>query len=60
VFAKHLSNLAGCATGFTGEAGGRVSDARNINLDSGSAAFTRRHRFFSPLSNLPFGPALIR
>jgi hypothetical protein len=57
VFAKNLSNGAGYnPTGFTGEAGGRVTDPRNINLDYGNVAFTRRHRLLSTfLYDLPFG-----
>jgi hypothetical protein len=57
VFAKNLSNGAGYnPTGFTGEAGGRVTDPRNINLDYGNVAFTRRHRMLSTfLYDLPFG-----
>jgi len=57
VYAKNLSNGAGYnPTGFTGEAGGRVTDPRNINLDYGNVAFTRRNRFLSTfLYDLPFG-----
>jgi hypothetical protein len=56
-WAKNLSNGAGYApSGFTGEAGGRVTDPQNINLDYGNVAFTRRHRFLSTfLYDLPFG-----
>ena len=47
-FTKNLSNGAGYApSGFTGEAGGRVTDPQNIDLDYGNVAFTRRHRFLS-------------
>jgi hypothetical protein len=55
-FTKNLSNGAGYApSGFTGEAGGRVTDPQNINLDYGNVAFTRRHRFLSTFSyDLPF------
>jgi hypothetical protein len=54
---KNLSNGAGYSpTGFTGEAGGRVTDPQNINLDYGNVAFTRRHRFLSTfVYDLPFG-----
>jgi hypothetical protein len=57
VFAKNLSNGAGYnPTAFTGEAGGRATDPRNINLDYGNVAFTRRHRMLSTfLYDLPFG-----
>ncbi|HEY2017535.1 MAG TPA: TonB-dependent receptor, partial [Bryobacteraceae bacterium] len=57
VFAKNLSNGAGYApSGFTGEAGGRATDPRNINLDYGNVAFTRRHRFLSTfVYDLPVG-----
>jgi Carboxypeptidase regulatory-like domain len=56
-FAKNLSNGAGYApSGFTGEAGGRVTDPQNIALDYGNVAFTRRHRFLSTfLYDVPFG-----
>jgi Carboxypeptidase regulatory-like domain/TonB dependent receptor len=56
-FTKNLSNGAGYSpTGFTGEAGGRVTDPQNINLDYGNVAFTRRHRFLSTfVYDLPFG-----
>jgi hypothetical protein len=57
VFAKNLSNGAGYSpTGFTGEAGGRVTDPQNIGLDYGNIAYTRRHRFLSTfVYELPFG-----
>jgi hypothetical protein len=57
VFARNLSNGAGYnPSGFTGEAGGRVTDPHNINLDYGNVAFTRRHRLLSTfLYDLPFG-----
>ena len=57
VFAKNLGNGAGYApTGFTGEAGGRVTDPQNIGLDYGNVAFTHRHRFLSTfVYELPFG-----
>jgi hypothetical protein len=56
VFAKNLSNGAGYnPSGFTGEAGGRLTDPRNINLDYGNVAFTRRYRLLSTfLYDLPF------
>jgi hypothetical protein len=56
-FTKNLSNGAGYApSGFTGEAGGRVTDPQNINLDYGNVAFTRRNRFLSTfVYDLPFG-----
>lgn len=55
-FTKNLSNGAGYApSGFTGEAGGRVTDPQNIDLDYGNVAFTRRHRFLSTFTyDLPF------
>jgi hypothetical protein len=57
VFLKNLSNGAGYnPTGFTGEAGGRATDPRNIGLDYGNVAFTRRHRLLSTfVYDLPFG-----
>ena len=57
VYSKNLSNGAGYnPTGFTGEAGGRVTDPRNIGLDYGNVAFTRRNRFLSTfLYDLPLG-----
>jgi hypothetical protein len=57
VLAKNLSNGAGYSpSAFTGEAGGRVTDPQNINLDYGNVAFTRRHRFLSTfVYDLPFG-----
>jgi len=57
VFLKNLSNGAGYnPSGFTGEAGGRVTDPQNIGLDYGNVAFTRRSRFLSTfLYDLPFG-----
>jgi hypothetical protein len=56
-FTKNLSNGAGYSpSGFTGEAGGRVTDPQNINLDYGSVAFTRRHRLlWTFVYDLPFG-----
>jgi len=65
VYAKNLSNGAGYnPTAFTGEAGGRVTDPRNIDLDYGNVAFTRRSRFLSTfLYDLPFnrgGPLMRR
>jgi hypothetical protein len=55
-FTKNLSNGAGYSpTGFTGEAGGRVTDPQNINLDYGNVAFTRRNRFLTTFTyDLPF------
>jgi hypothetical protein len=55
-FTKNLSNGAGYApSAFTGEAGGRVTDPQNINLDYGNVAFTRRHRFLTTfVYDLPF------
>jgi hypothetical protein len=55
-FTKNLSNGAGYApSSFTGEAGGRVTDPQNINLDYGNVAFTRRHRFLTTfVYDLPF------
>jgi hypothetical protein len=57
IFARNLSNGAGYnPTGFTGEAGGMVTDKFNIDLDYGNVAFTRRHRFLSTfLYELPVG-----
>ncbi len=56
-FAKNLSNGSGYnPTGFTGEAGGMVTDRFNFDLDYGNVAFTRRHRFLTTfLYELPFG-----
>ena len=56
-FSKNLSNGNGIApTGFTGEAGGTVTDRFNPELDYGNDAYTRRHRFLGTfLYELPFG-----
>jgi hypothetical protein len=56
-FAKNLSSGQSYnPTGFATEAGGQVTDLRNIDLDYGNVAFTRRHRFLSTfLYQLPFG-----
>src|SRR5439155_1508046 len=46
VFAKNLGNGAGYSPiGFTGEAGGRVTDPQNTGLDYGNTAYTPRDSF---------------
>src|SRR5260370_3761532 len=55
-FAKNLSSAQSYnPTGFASEAGGLATDLKNIGLDYGAVAYTRKNRFLSPfLYELPF------
>jgi hypothetical protein len=56
-YLRNLTNAQGYnPSAFAGESGGTVTDLRNLNLDYGNVAYSRRHRFLSTfLYQLPFG-----